>query len=745
MTDSRTTPSTPHDERPKTLAPEISALLATLRGRIRRYVWIEGIGLTLATLGIGFWATLLIDWLFEPIALVRVLLVVGSAVAAGVVAYRWIVARSWVRLSDRSLALVIERRFPAFRDSLLTTVELSGEEPSAEPFHPELLAATAASAQRQIATIDLDDIFDAAPLTRAVSAALLMAVTILIYGMVAPSELGVWARRNLLLSAELWPRRTHLSIEGFEGGTTKVARGTDLRVVARADTQFEVPQVVQIRYRTADGARGWSNMSREGEASPSADPYQLFAHKFQGILSPLEFDVVGGDDRIRGLQVEVVESPTLTQMWLVCEFPQYTGRPSRRLPVTGLMQLPQGSHVTVEATANKPLVSVSLDEPDAEGNVSSRDVPLEAIGSSQFQLELGPLEHDRSLLFSLHDTDDITSREPLRLNLVATPDVPPTLAVRLSGIGTAITPEARLPIQGEVSDDYGLERIWYEVQRDDEAPRQIPLQTTAGVPRVEIDTAFEVEGLELQAGQRFVLALQAVDRYALADEPHTGESERFSLEVVTPEELRARLEARELNLRRRFEQIIAEVTETRQSLTELTLPQTPTAGPSDDEVEADEETIDPLEQLAIRIERAKQNSEKNANETRGVGVSFQDIHAELVNNRIDVEELKSRLKEGIADPLIKLADFGFVELVRRLDAAETALVDPQQAPPTLAAAVEQSDAILIEMQRVLDTMVELETFNEVVALLRAIVEEQEALNQQTEQRRRQKIRELLED
>ena len=49
------------------------------------------------------------------------------------------------------------------------------------------------------------------------------------------------------------------------------------------------------------------------------------------------------------------------------------------------------------------------------------------------------------------------------------------------------------------------------------------------------------------------------------------------------------------------------------------------------------------------------------------------------------------------------------------------------------------------MQRVLDTMVELETFNEVVALLRAIVEEQETLNQQTQQRRRQKVRELLED
>ena len=36
------------------------------------------------------------------------------------------------------------------------------------------------------------------------------------------------------------------------------------------------------------------------------------------------------------------------------------------------------------------------------------------------------------------------------------------VALRLRGISTAITPQARLPVVGEVRDDYGLTRMWFE-------------------------------------------------------------------------------------------------------------------------------------------------------------------------------------------------------------------------------------------------------------------------------------------
>ena len=71
-----------------------------------------------------------------------------------------------------------------------------------------------------------------------------------------PHAFGTWTRRSLALSQELWPRRTRLTVEGFENGTAKVARGADLHLVVKADTQMPlVPRVVHVRYRTEGGAR----------------------------------------------------------------------------------------------------------------------------------------------------------------------------------------------------------------------------------------------------------------------------------------------------------------------------------------------------------------------------------------------------------------------------------------------------------------------------------------------------------
>ena len=60
-----------------------------------------------------------------------------------------------------------------------------------------------------------------------------------------PDSMAVWARRNLLMSQELWPRNTHLFVEGFgDDGRVKIARGADLllRVKAGAALDRVVPE-----------------------------------------------------------------------------------------------------------------------------------------------------------------------------------------------------------------------------------------------------------------------------------------------------------------------------------------------------------------------------------------------------------------------------------------------------------------------------------------------------------------------
>jgi len=749
------------------LAPATRQVLSRLRWRIRGYVLLYGLAAILLTLGLAFWGSLLIDWLLEPTPAGRiaVLTIVGGACVYLLI--RMILLRVFAPLSDRSMALLIERKYPDLDDGLLTAVELSGL-PAGAAAHREMLAHTTETVQRRAALLDLDRLFNPTPLTRSIVTALLLAVSIVCFAAALPDMFGLWYRRTLLLAEESWPRHTLLLVEGFdEQGVKKVARGGDVPVMVKADTQKVVPRSVEIRYRTDDGARGRELMTREGVAVAGEDDYQLFAHTFGGVLTSRSFDVVGGDARVRGLRIEVVDSPTISQIELYCEYPAYTGIAPREITVSGAMRLPEGTRVTVRAAANKPLELVEVDFPVDSETFATDVLPMADFDDpTRFEFTIDSLDADKTLLFRLLDTDGITNRDPVRLALAATADEAPQVAVRTEGIGTAVTPQARIPLSGAVNDDYGVRSVWYEYAVGDAAPArrilfQHPSDDAADEPdgtrapvelTIQEDQAFEVRGLELQPGQKLLLAVRSSDNYALAEKPNESSSERFLLDVVSADELRRMLEARELNLRRRFESIIDEVADTRDSLGRIDLlgsqPAADAAEPdaegSDSGEILDGPRISSTELRRLRVERALQASRKNAGETLGVAHSFADIRAELDNNRIDSEELKERIQVGIADPLIRVGEEMFPEFDRLLGELRDQLDDDSQGRTTALAALRQSDAILAEMQKALAKMIELEDLSEVLALLREIIEDEVEIHRLTKEHQAQKALELLE-
>ena len=67
----------------------------------------------------------------------------------------------------------------------------------------------------------------------------------------------------------------------------------------------------------------------------------------------------------------------------------------------------------------------------------------------------------------------------------------------------------------------------------------------------------------LKPGQKLLVSVKAADLCDLGQGPNVASSERWLLDVVTAEQLRAMLDARELVLRQRFEQIKQEMTEIR--------------------------------------------------------------------------------------------------------------------------------------------------------------------------------------
>ena len=117
----------------------------------------------------------------------------------------------------------------------------------------------------------------------------------------------------------------------------------------------------------------------------------------------------------------------------------------------------------------------------------------------------------------------------------------------------------------------------------------------------------------------------------------------------------------------------------------------------------------------------------------------------MVNNRIDDSELKHRLKLEIADPLREISQEKMPPLELQLDFVIANLASHDEAATGLDQAIGMTDEILADMQYVLERMRELETYNEVVALLRGIMSEQDRLNEQTKKLRKIDLRSLLKE
>jgi hypothetical protein len=750
------------------LPPGIRRVLDVVRRQIRAYVWIEGVALLLVLLGVAFWLGLAADWLFEPSPGIRQVALTILAIAAAWVAYRYLLRRVVVRISDASAAALLERRFPALQEHVLTAVDVSSRPGRAADYDRELVYETQRSAAQAISGVNTSELFNRGPLLKSVGMAAALGLSIVLFALLSQEAFGFWLKR-VALSNEPWPRRVHLEVVGFptdDAGrrTHKLAQDDDFELLVHANTDgYEVPDEVEIRFRLADGRRGRDTMIRVGDAQSSADEYQLFRYQFKRVAGDMDFDVVGGDDRVHDLRLQVVERPELFAIELECNYPAYLGREPRRLPVTGGMRIPEGAELVLHAGSTKPLTAARIhkanDQNDAE--LAFRDRPQD-----ELRWEYGALADDDVLMVSVTDTDGVASREPYRVSLAVVRDEVPHVAVRLSGIGTAITADAVLPLVGKVTDDYGLDSAWFEYQIDSGAAQQRPLvaEPVSDTLLDKLD-AFDLRAtdattgqraINVQPGQRFTLSLKAADRFDLSDSQRAGSSQQFALEVVTPSDLLKRLEDRELALRQRYEAIYEKMTDTRNLLARVDEKERsgtdaePTAAVESDATAGTDGSSAAAVQRSLarrrlRVAGSVQNVVQSADEVEGVAEAFDDLGQQLTNNRIDNPDLKSRLREQIALPLHRITDESMPQLAAQLKLVEEKIEDAAATRPELEKSIVLADAVLVEMKQVLDRMLELETYNEVVGLLRGIISDQDEISRQTKEQQKERLRNLFED
>ncbi len=810
-------------------AGQLRSLLSGLRMRIRAYVWLQGICLVLAWLGVTFFLFLGVEWFLLRVGVGELptlprLLYLAVVVAGTVwIGYRWIARRAFVRLPHKSMAVLIERRFGAFHDSLVTTVEMGERPDHASSFNPNMLAQAGQQAVANAPQVRLREVFRFGPLARGVVGALAVVAAVAALAAWQPEALALAARRLYLLDSAMWPRHARIEMVGievsrsaladelaepprqveFRDATVKVAKGSSVTLQVRADAAWPiVPQTCTVSYRTDDGVRGRSDMKRLGSEREGFQHYSYDGKPFRGVLSDVQFDVLGYDHRLRGYRIEVVDSPAVGIVELQCDFPSYLADVEsgswlpRTIELTSSTSLPRGTRIQVLAQTNKELAEVTVRDPVSGAAYEATIVTPDDETPPGFGFTIESLDESLALQITLRDTDDVESERPYKLFLGAVGDEPPRVDAALRGIGTAITPNVRIPASGRITDDYRVASAWFEVQAAEEPPRQFAFDVGADGT---FDAAVDFRGLRangenplsLAEGQKLVLTLVAHDRCDLDGAPNEGRGDTFTLDVVSSEQLLAMLEAREAGLRRRFEQIVQEITEARDSLArvqrevqDLSTPSdadepadatpsfgdnangvgdadptgegsggTNSVGPrSDAGREPDDEPVDPQQAALrarslrlLRVQQAMLQSQKSSQEVLGVAANFADIRQELINNRVDTEDRKNRLQYDIVDPLTQVGEEEFPELDRLLKELEAALDDATAAGPAADAAVAQANKILTDLDRVLQRLLKFETYKELLDIVRSLIDDQEKLIEESKVEQRQAARRLLEE
>ncbi|MDR0338145.1 MAG: DUF4175 domain-containing protein [Planctomycetaceae bacterium] len=780
----------------------ISQKLQRLKQILRIYAVGDGIITTCLIIFVVFWCDLGLDRFFELSQPLRQLTLFLLLVGLGYCVWKQIIRRGCAKIRNEQLATVFERFTPSLNEALITAVELTTPTQTENELEPVLLRQTVAKAVEVLQNISVWKFFRWKRIVGRLMLMLMLAGGVAVFCATFTETVHTWFARNILLANQDWPRRSQLVVEGFDAQNKRIriGRGDSLTLTVRANTAMPlVPETIRLRLGSQESGYRTVVLDQFQTETLEGTDWRFFSYTFTELLETLPIQVRGADSTINDLLVEVVPPPILTAMTLQQNFPEYLQRPNRTIAVSGQMTIPDGTDLTVTGTSSKPLIKAEtiLDRGEPillqQGSVTA---PFDSLTFS-----LPKIRQDTLLEFQIEDIDFLRNRQPIRIRFGVVKDQPPTITARLDGIGTAVTPNAVLPTSGEITDDNGLATAAYrfEIERGNQdsnsesAPPDIqtPTNTTVlsenqgSVPINGVENGqtvfpltqeFHVSAIGVSSGDKLSLFLAAADRFNLDGQAgQTGLGQRWTLDVVSPERLQSLLEVREISLRQRFEVVIGETERTRSLIDEFSLlpPEelireteslTPTDEPLTD-VETEEKRLAELEakkkkmletiskeQAATglyNISRSLRDTRKEVYDLQTIIESFVLIRREMVNNRIFSEDAEQRLDRGIIRPMQELVDKDFPAIDRMIIFLNETLEVRDQ--PLRNTALEQQQAVLEQFRLVIekmttirDNMVSMESFNEVIDILRAIIKQHQQLRNETLEEKNKRLKNLLE-
>lgn len=722
--------------------------------------------------------------------------------------YRYLWQLWLVRWTDSTLALLIEKQYSAFKSSLITTVQAA--KPSSilkasDAEHPQrasLLELARTQAIELMESVDVSRVVRFQPLQWKLGVLGVVLAASCVVALTQPTWTSHWANRLFGLSDVPWPRYTELGIDGIEldvptftgrnqrerytvafaDGIVRVPKGQACQLRAWASLSGKiVPDVCTVYYQDASGNRGRANMRRLA-AGNTQQPFVLDGPPLESVLDVLWFSLSGGDARISNMQIKSVDAPQVTKLLLNVEYPDYLQRSTKTtwgkesIPYRTGSRLPQGTKLEIAIEANKAVsrceyVFFRSGEASEPSNTVIQSIST-VTNSSPALIDAGRLDSNLMLEVRLWDQDGICSTRIQQFVISAIPDSTPQVDFILDGIGTSITENAILPIVGRIKDDYEVKQTWLETVIDESPVARSPQELLKdGLVQSQLDLQEQRDQGKLAAkvGSSIGLSLVAEDFADLVNEPHLGRSNPIQLGIVTPDQLLVMLDRRELAMRGRLEQIIGELSQMRDLMLNIKKSNSSVSKDSNDEAaqsnEPDKEkpaetpdgeqstSAEPMDEARtarlqmLRAQQVAAQLMKSEGELRGVEKELHQINRELINNRIDSADRRTRLEDKVRTPMLIVLDQKWPLLSKEVLLIEKTLtrreLPSSDEPIKMDDSIEKTNEIIVLLNTILNDMIDIQDFNEMIDMVRGILDDQSKLYDKTKQEKKKQDLELL--
>ena len=147
----------------------------------------------------------------------RGVLLTGISLVLALILYRWVLRRVFVRLADRSMAMLLERRHRELggKPDYGSRIERLERLPDSVQTQ-EMIAETRRQALARVGDVRLANVFNLRPLAISLTGALVLSATMGAFYVVNASAWELGFGRLYLLKNDTWPRNARIEIVGMD-------------------------------------------------------------------------------------------------------------------------------------------------------------------------------------------------------------------------------------------------------------------------------------------------------------------------------------------------------------------------------------------------------------------------------------------------------------------------------------------------------------------------------------------------